>query len=562
MTQQAIQAGDDVLADMEATLRTPLRRAAALSVLSSLLWPFQAYLAGNLIADLLNGTASSSVVTLYAALFALVGIARNSADATASGWMFKAAQELVRAQRLDLTLRASLRSPLSSAPLSSAAVATLIGNKMELILTWATRYKMSAIKARIVPLGILAIVLVQSWAAALILLLCGPLIPVFMALIGFAARDASEKHLAEQGSLNASLLECLTAGPDIRILAAEKVTIERFEAAAQALKQKTMAVLRIAFLSSTVLEFFSSLGIALVAVYVGFSLLGVFSFGAYGGALPIASGIFILMMTPDFFQPLRELSAAWHDRAAAQALASEIAAFRAGTDARILGAGAAAAKGLDDIRVETSALSLTLPSGASLTYPDLLIEKGEKVALVGPSGVGKSTLLSLVAGLVSPRSGKITVCGAPLTTENADSWRAKIALVGQSPHMLNGSLASNLALSSPQASRQDVMAALTTAAAGDVVARLPRGLQERLGENGAGVSGGEARRLMIARAVLSNAALIIADEPTADLDAETAAIITDALIRAASEGATLLVATHDPRLASRMDRIIDLGAKP
>jgi ATP-binding cassette, subfamily C, bacterial CydD len=377
-------------------------------------------------------------------------------------------------------------------------------------------------------------------------------------LIGFAARDASAKHLAEQGTLNAGLLEWLNAGPDIRILAAENATLARFETAATALKQKTLAVLRIAFLSSTVLELFSALGIALVAVYVGFSLLGVFNFGTYSGTLSIASGIFILLMTPDFFQPLREMAAAWHDRAAVQALADEIHDFRLRTAQQILGLGDASPPIEGAIRIETSGVVMTPPGAASISFPDLLIAAGEKIAIVGPSGVGKSSLLSLLAGFASPDTGKINVCGKPLDGATADSWRMRLSLISQTPHMLNASVAANLTLSAPLATPQAIADALRAAAAQEVVARLPRGLHERLGENGAGVSGGEARRLMIASAALSGADLILADEPTADLDAATAAIVADALIQAANHGATLIVATHDPLLAARMDRTIAL----
>lgn len=558
MATQTMQSADDMLVELETALRRPLRQAALVSVVSSLLWPVQAYLAAHLIGGLIAGTASAFEAGTAAVSFGFLGFVRHMLDATAGGRAFKAAQAVVRGQRLAMTERAARISPISAEPPPSAAMATLLGNKMELILAWATRYKMAETRVRMLPFGIISIVLVQSWAAALLLFMCGPLIPVFMALIGFAARDASEKHLAEQGTLNAGLLEWLNAGPDIRILAAEERTRGRFEAAAETLKQKTMAVLRIAFLSSTVLEFFSALGIALVAVYVGFSLLGVFSFGTYSRALSITSGIFILLMTPDFFQPLRELAAAWHDRAAAQALAAEIGGYRRRSAETIFGRGETASPLTGPIRIETAGLAVALPTGATISYPDLLMTAGEKIAVVGPSGVGKSTLLGLMAGLARPAAGVVTVCGHPLDDTTADRWRMRLTHVGQTPHMLNASVAANLSISSASASRQDIEQALDTAAAAEVVARLPRGLREKLGENGAGVSGGEARRLVIARAVLSGADLILADEPTADLDAETAAIVTDALIRASEGGRTLIVATHDPVLAARMDRIVEL----
>ena len=262
-----------------------------------------------------------------------------------------------------------------------------------------------------------------------------------MALIGFAAREASERHMAETGTLNVMLLEWLNAGADIRLLNAEGATVAGFDRAADSLRARTMAVLRIAFLSSTVLELFSALGIALAAVYVGFSLLGTFSFGTYAAPLTVAGGIFILLLVPDFFQPLRELAAAWHDRAAALAVAGEIAELEERAAPRILGKGgkAEALAGAPVIAVRGLAFG-------DIGFPDFSVGPGEKLAITGESGIGKTTLLGLIAGLVRPSAGVIEVAGVPLDDTTADSWRRSIGTVGQHPHMLNASLRVNIAL--------------------------------------------------------------------------------------------------------------------
>ena len=247
--------------------------------------------------------------------------------------------EMVAGKRAALVESESLASPFAVGEGSSAAIATLIGTKLDLLIPWLTRYRIAAIKVAVVPLAILAAVFLWSWAGGVILLVSGPLVPLFMAFIGYAAREASEKHMAETGTLNVMLLEWLNAGADIRLLNAEAETVAGFDRAADSLRARSMAVLRIAFLSSTVLELFSALGIALVAVYVGFSLLGTIAFGTYGAPLTVAGGIFILLMVPDFFQPLRELAAAWHDRAAALAVAGEIAELEERAGPRILGRG-------------------------------------------------------------------------------------------------------------------------------------------------------------------------------------------------------------------------------
>lgn len=546
-----------VLAGIERLSRRPIAIAASLASGAALLSIGQAWLAAGLLGALAHGNATARQALLAAILFVALGLLRHAGDLAAGRRAFRTAQQVVAARRAALVESQSLASPFSLSQDSSAAVATLIGTKLDLLVPWLTRYQIAAIKVAVVPLAIVLAVLLWSWAAGIILLVSGPLIPLFMALIGFAAREASEKHMAETGSLNVMLLEWLNAGADIRLLDAETATVASFDRAADSLRARTMAVLRIAFLSSTVLELFSALGIALAAVYVGFSLLGVFHFGTYHAPLTVAAGIFILLMVPDFFQPLRDLAAAWHDRAAALAVAGEIAELEGRACSPILGRGAKAEAlaGAPAIAVRGLALG-------PVRFPDFAVAAGEKVALTGESGAGKTTLLSLLAGLASPSDGVIEVAGVRLDEASADGWRRRIGYVGQHPHMLNASLRVNIALNDAHPDAARLQTALTAAAADDIVAALARGVETRLGENGAGVSGGEARRLTIARAIYAGASVILADEPTADLDRATADAVTEALIAAARNGASLVVATHDPRLVARMDREIKLTGTP
>ena len=546
-----------VLDGFERTSRRPIAAAGSLASVSALLWIGQAWVAAELIGELVGGLATPGHALRAAGVFLALGLLRHVGDFAGGRLAFRAAQRIVAEKRAALVESESLASPFAVAERTSAAVATLIGTKLDLLIPWMTRYRIAAIKVAIVPLAILAATFFWSWAAGIILLVAGPLIPVFMALIGYAARLASERHMAETGTLNVMLLEWLNAGADIRLLDAEAATVACFDGAADSLRQRSMAVLRIAFLSSTVLELFSALGIALVAVYVGFTLLGTFAFGTYAAPLTVAGGIFILLLTPDFFQPLRELAAAWHDRAAALAVAGEIAELEGRAAAHILGRGTKAEPLVGPPTVVVSGLAYEA-AGRTVRFPDFTLRPGEKLAVTGESGVGKTTLLALIAGLIRPSAGAIAVAGVPLNDAAADAWRQRIGYVGQHPHMLNASLRVNVALSEARADPERLTQALKAAAAEDILAGLPRGVETRLGESGAGVSGGEARRLTIARAIYAGASVILADEPTADLDSSTADKVTDALIAAAREGASLIVATHDPRLAARMDREIAL----
>ena len=404
-----------------------------------------------------------------------------------------------------------------------------------------------------VPLIILALAFWFSWAAGLILLISGPLIPVFMALVGLAAKEASARQMAEIGSLNDLLVDRLGALLDIRLLGASRDVEEGFAAQAGDLRARTMAVLRLAFLSSTVLELFAAIGVAMMAVFVGFSLLGEIRFGTWGAPLSPEAGIFLLLLAPEFYQPLRDLAAAWHDKAAAEAVADELAEWQARRGAPLPGGGTR-------VKPLNGPASLSLQGCVTTTglrLPDIAVGAGEAVALVGPSGVGKTSALRLMAGLELPAQGRVLVAGQELTPDTADAWRARLGWMPQRARFLNASLWGNLSLGRDG----DMDAALKAAAAETVVANLPRGLATVLGETGGGMSGGEARRMTLARALFAAPDVILADEPTADLDPATAAVVADSLLDARRHGVTLVVATHDMKLAVQMDRVIRIGGE-
>jgi len=523
-------------------------RAAAFSVCAGLLWIGQATVVAQAFAALLQDAPVRPF--LSASLFALFGATRAVLTYWAEALAQSAADAVIRQARASIVRAEAGRT--DDNPFGGAgAITALASEKLDFLGPFLTRYGLARARVMVLPLVILALAFWQSWAAGVIFLVAGPLIPVFMALIGLAAKEASARQMAEIGTLNDFLVERLTALVDIRLLGAGDRVRAGFAGQAGDLRARTMAVLRVAFLSSTVLELFAAIGVAMVAVYVGFSLLGALSFGTWGAPLSPEAGIFLLLLAPEFFQPLRDLAASWHDKAAADAVLDEVAAFFAdpgqplpGHGARVLPLSGPAA---------VSLCGCHLPSGKSL--PEITIQPGERVAIVGPSGSGKTSILRLMAGLTLPDHGEVRVAGQLLSASNADAWRARLGWMPQAPHFLTGSLRANLILG-----RQgDLDHALGAAAAVNVVKTLPRGLNTRLGETGGGLSGGEARRMTLARAILFAPDLILADEPTADLDPVTAQLVTEGLLTEAARGATLIVATHDSTLAARMDRVIDLG---
>lgn len=529
-----------------------LTAASAIAVGQNLLWMVQAWAVAAGIAGLLTPLAALSPATA-ALVFMATGVVRAGLNYLADGLLFRAADTVVSGLRARIVVRETEDGPGLGTG-ASGATAALATEKLDLISAYVSRYRPAQARVMVVPLVILGVAFSVSWAVGLIFLVTGPLIPVFMALVGMAAQATSEKQMDEIASLNDLLVDRLAALTDFRLLGARPALIDGFASRADALRERTMAVLRIAFLSSTVLELFAAIGVAMVAVFLGFSLLGAISFGTWGAPLSPFEVIFVLILAPEFYQPLRDLSAAWHDRASAAAVARDFAAWDEAERSPGFGTGAAAAALGGSFTLTTR--GVTLRRGAELVrLPDITLAPGESLALNGPSGAGKTTALMALAGIIRPESGTITVAGHELDDATADAWRARIGWMPQEPHFLDATLRENVAFDSDA----PIDAALEQAGIAHIVATLPEGDETRLGESGAGLSGGEARRLTLARAIHSEPDLLLADEPTADLDAKTAGIVTEALLSRTATGMALIVATHDPALSARMDRQIEIG---
>ena len=529
-----------------------------LQVLAALLWLPQAAALAWAVQQLANGEGLKALGLPLAALM-LAGLLRSALDAWGARRVFLSARAQLAQLRVQVTAALAARSPLDRKRPASGLAASVIAEQAEAVVPWLVRYQPARWRVVLVLPVIAITVATLSWVAALVLVLAAPLIPLFMVLVGWRAKAASEAQMLELGGLNAFLLDRLRGLSTLRSLGAVDATALRLRGAAQALRLRTMVVLRIAFLSSAVLELFAALGVAMVAVYIGFHLLGTLEFGAWGRRLSLGEGLFVLLLAPPFFEPLRELSAAWHDRAAGQAAVEALEQLgRAGQPLP----GALMALCTDGA-VPPGALSVALRDvhfahaggGAVLQGCTLHIAAGEHVALVGPSGSGKTTLLNLMAGLVSPSGGSVVIGAVPLTATTATTLRQHMAWMGQSPHVFAGTVHANVALGRAGVERPQVKAAMQWAALGDVVQAHPG---NTLGEGGSGLSGGEAVRLALARmAAHPQAGVLLVDEPTAHLDSETAQRVTDALLQLAL-GKTLIVATHDPVLAGRLGRVVQV----
>jgi ATP-binding cassette, subfamily C, bacterial CydD len=436
--------------------------------------------------------------------------------------------------------------------LSSAARAAAVMDEVERVGAYAERYQPARVAATLVPLVLLAAVFPLSWPVGVLLVLCAPLPPVNLSIVGMGTAAVARRHGEELRHLSGYFLDRLRGLATLRALGAERAELERVQAASARLAESSMAVLRVAFVSAAVLEAIVTVAVAVVAIYIGLTLLGYVHVPGLPSEMSLRTGLFLLMVTPLYFQPVRTLAATYHERA--DALAA-IDALRPLLDADATATARGARSLLRPPAVEVAAVSVAF-AGRELPALDdvsLAVAPGELIGVTGASGAGKSTLLRVLAGELEPLAGRVLLEGGQ---PGSVPWSA-IGWLGQRPYLFPGTLAHNIALGRPEAHELQVLHAALAAGLGDVLARLPAGLDTLVGEGGWGLSGGEAHRVALARMLLKRAPLLLLDEPTAHLDAAGESGII-AVIRGLARNATTVVASHSPALLAACDRVITL----
>jgi ATP-binding cassette subfamily C protein CydD len=488
-----------------------------------------------------------------AAMLPWLLLAGASAAARGGAAMLAARIGAADARRLKRQLRGRLIASCfggGGAEATAGGLMSAIVDEVDAIDGYVARFLPARKAAAIGPLLVLAATAVASPVAALILL--GTLIPFIlaMALAGGAAADEQRRQFTALARLSTLFADRVRALPVILAFGGERAQTERLAAAAQDLSARTLAVLRVAFLSSGALEFFAALSVALVAVYAGFNLLGLLPFPV-PEKLTLARAFFVLALAPEFYAPMRRLAAAYHDKQAAEAAAERLGRFEDAPPAAAPAAARAAMR--TPPAVAFDAVTIRYPASATpaITGFSLDVAAGETVALVGASGVGKSSLLHLLLGLAPRSGGAVRVDGAPATDLSSIAGWA-----GQTPLIIPGSIRDNLLLGRSDIAADALAAAVRGAGLAGVLLR-PGGLDAPLDPRGGGLSGGERRRIGLARALLKDAPLLLLDEPTAHLDAASERALIDT-IAAACRGRTALIATHSMRLAAIADRVVRL----
>ncbi|MGQ0335494.1 thiol reductant ABC exporter subunit CydD [Halomonas elongata] len=518
------------LAGLARTERRHLTLAVIAGTVAGLLTIAQmATLAWLVTSMLIEGAAPSSLAAGFAVLVAMIVLRALAQWGQESAGLTASLRVRARARR-ELLDHLERLGPVGLAGHHSASLANRVVDQVEALDGYVARFLPQLRLAVAIPLLILGVVVWLDWLAALFLLLAAPLIPLFMALVGMGAEQLNREQFDTVSRLSRHFIDRVRGITTLQLFGAGERATHEVHAAADDYRRRSMRTLRLAFLSSAVLEFFAAVAIAVVAIYVGFGLLGYISFGP-ADQLTLFSGLLVLLLAPEFFQPLRNLSQHYHDRAAALGAAEGMVALLGETPPR-------GAEVLPECRtealVELEAVTVSYPERGRVLGPlDLALQPGEILGVSGPSGVGKSTLLQLLAGFIAPTSGR-----------QRAATGLKVAWMDQRPLLIHGSLADNLRLAAPEADDRSLHLALEKAGLGELIAALPEGLETPLGERGVGLSGGQAQRLALARIFLSSAPLVLLDEPTASLDDDSEARVLEAFSALAEQGRTLVIASH------------------
>jgi ATP-binding cassette subfamily C protein CydD len=428
-------------------------------------------------------------------------------------------------------------------------LANSLTDGVEALEAYYARFLPAISLTALVPLSILAFVLPADWLSALILLVTAPLIPLFMILIGKGAERLNQEQWRKLARLSAHFLDLVQGLTTLKLFNASRREAEVVARISDEYRQSTMAVLRVAFLSSLTLEFFATAGIAILAVSIGFRL--------FWGEMQFLPGFFVLLLAPEFYLPLRNMGTHYHARMDAIGAAGRILEIL-DTPGPLASARSRGAPDLGRSFIRFQGICFTYPGDRhALSGLDLRVRPRERIALVGPSGAGKSTVVNLLLGFVRPDAGEIRVDETPLDLIDMEDWRRQLAWVPQNPRLFYGTLLDNIRLGKPQATMEQVRAAVRLARADEFVERLPRDYETFVGEGGQGLSGGQVRRIALARAFLRDAPLVILDEATASLDPESERQVA-AGIEALSRNRTMVIIAHRLKTVRNADRILVL----
>jgi ATP-binding cassette, subfamily C, bacterial CydD len=528
--------------------RTLLVVDGALGLAGAGLLIAQAALLARIVA---RGFAGASLPDLRIDLFALVAV---FAARGALAWGFElagriAATNVLSQLRMEVVERRLREHPAALDGTESAELAGAAVHGLAPLEAYFGRFLPQLVLALVVPVAIVAWIVPLDPISALLMTVTLPLVPVFMVLIGrYTARETRVRWQA-LALLSNHFLDVVRGLPTLRAFNRGREQAASIGDATERYRRATMRTLRVAFLSGAVLELAATLGVALVAVTVGVRLVK--------GGIGLQAALTVLILAPELYLPLRSLSAQFHSSADGLAVAERLLDL---SDRHVAVRRTSTVPPSPEAVLRLESVSYCYPARSApvLHDVDLELRPGETVALVGPSGSGKSTIAGLLLGLVAPTVGRAHIGGVDLSSCDRASWWRHVAWVPQSPTLFRGTIADNIRLGAP-AARDDHLLEAVRLARADFVHQLPQGITTIVGDGGRQLSAGQRQRIALARAFLVDAAFVILDEPTANLDPPNARAVAEAIERLRQDR-TLLVITHRDDLADRADRVVRIDS--
>ena len=532
------------------TARLLLGADVAFGILTALVVLVQATLLARVVARSFHGAQLHDVsgdLVLLALVFAFRALL---------AWGFELAGRLGAAGvlsqlRLEVVERRLRHDPTAVDGVESAALTGAAVHGLGPLEAYFGRFLPQLVLALVVPLAVLVWVVPLDPTAALVLVLTLPLVPVFMVLIGRYTEQRTRARWHALALLSTHFLDVVRGLPTLRAYNRSRAQAESIAAVSERYRETTMQTLRVSFLSGAVLELAATLGVALAAVTVGIQLVN--------GDVGLQAGLTVLVLAPELYLPFRNVAAQYHASADGVAVAELLLDVLDAPSPRLEGAVVRlpVPHRVGLVRLENVSFSYPSRTAPVLEGVDFELWPDESVALVGASGAGKSTLASLLLGLALPQGGRLLVDGRELDEESLPSWRRCVAWVPQRATLFNGTVAHNIRLGEATADDERVVSAARLAGADEFVARLPDGYATVVGDGGRPLSAGETQRVVLARAFLRDARLVVLDEPSANLDPVSARAIDEAIARLAP-GRTTLAIAHRPELVERADRVVRL----
>ncbi len=532
-----------------------LRLSVISGMFSALLIIAQAVLLASLLESLIIRSVPSAHMPVLLCTLAGCFILRAILHYIRELFGFRAGTAICEAIRRQVIDRLEARGPvwINTRPVGSWT--TLLQEQIDNMQDYYARYLPQMTLAALIPLMILLALAPLNWAAALILFCTAPLIPLFMAMVGMGAAEANRKNFHALARLSGDFLDRLRGLETLRLFQRGAAEQQAIADSSEQFRLRTMEVLRMAFLSSAVLEFFAAISIAVVAVYFGFSYLGVLHFGDYHRGVTLFAGFLVLILAPEFFQPLRDLGNFYHAKAQATGAADVLEAFlqQTETEKETSPVTLSRPQWAGPVTLQATNMVVTTANGHPLTGPlTFTLHAGQRVALLGTSGAGKTSLINALLGFL-PYQGSLTINGWELRSIDTSDWQKNIAWVGQNPALPATTLRQNITLGRT-CNEQQFQQALQSSGVSEFIAQLPQGADTRIGDNADGLSVGQAQRVAVARALLFPAQLLLLDEPAASLDSHNEQQVMQALQYASLQQTTLMI-THQPDGLQEWDEI-------